>query len=69
LDFTLDPSPTAGFHLLRNVANDTFRHRHTGRRKAKKLAFDQGSGQFNAIQLSLGDQPAACSSASATASS
>ena len=69
LDFALHPSRTAGFDLLRNVPDDTFGDRHTGRRKTQHLAFAQGSGQFDAVQPSLDNQFAAGASASTASGS
>lgn len=56
---------TTCFDLFRLMPDHTFRYRHGGWGKTQRLALDQDTGDFNAIQLSLGNQADGCSASTA----
>ena len=64
LDFALDAPRAPRFNLFRLVRYRAFHYRHGGRRVTQRLARDQDSGEFNAVQLSLNYQAAGAASAS-----
>jgi len=68
LDFTLDAPWITCFDLLRLVPDHAFRYRHGSRGITQFLALDQDSSEFNAVQLSLNNQAAGSTSASASVS-
>ena len=67
LDFTFNPPWATGFDLFRLMSNDAFRNRHAGRGVTQRLALDQCSREFDAVQLSLGNQFAGAGWTSASA--
>lgn len=70
LNITFNPPLDPCFRLLRLVPNDTFGNWHNfAGGITKRLTFDQGSSQFDAIQLSLDNQLAAASLTSTAGSS
>ena len=64
LDFTFDAPGAPRFNLFRLVCYHAFRYRHGGRRETQRLALDQDSGEFDAVQLSLNYQAAGADSVS-----
>ena len=67
LNFTLDAPLTTGFKLLRLVPDQAFDDRHRGWSETQRLALDQRSSEFNAVQLRLNNQAAGAASATASA--
>jgi hypothetical protein len=53
LDFAIDAPRFSGLDLLRLVPDHAFHHRHAGRSETQRLALDQGSREFDAVQRSL----------------